>query len=32
MIPRNVMKNPSRSEFLIDVNGKRSLNPIERGD
>jgi hypothetical protein len=32
MVPRNFMKNPSRSEFLIEVNGERGLNPTERGD
>jgi hypothetical protein len=32
MIPRNVYENPLRSEFLIEVNGKRGLNPTERGD
>jgi hypothetical protein len=25
------MKNPSQSDFLIEVNGKRGLNPIKKG-
>jgi ribonuclease HI len=26
------MKNPSQSEFLIEMNGKRGFNPTEKGD
>jgi hypothetical protein len=25
------MTNPSRPDFLIEVNGRRGFNPIERG-
>jgi hypothetical protein len=26
------MINPSLSEFLMEVNGKRDFNPLEKGD
>jgi hypothetical protein len=32
MVPRNVYENSSQSDFLIEVNGKRGLNAIKRGD
>jgi hypothetical protein len=32
IIQRNVYEKPSRSQFLIEVNGNSGLNPTEKGD